>query len=53
VIRDLPLSPERVWQASARERAAVRRTYPLDHAFELPRDDVLALVGGKAANLAR
>ena len=29
----------------------MRRTYPLDHAFELPRDDVLALVGGKAANL--
>jgi pyruvate,orthophosphate dikinase len=35
----------------AREPAVVRRTYPLDHAFELPRDDVLALVGGKAANL--
>ena len=29
----------------------MRRTYPLDHAFELPRGDVLALVGGKAANL--
>ena len=29
----------------------MRRTYPLDHAFELPREDVLALVGGKAANL--
>jgi pyruvate, orthophosphate dikinase len=29
----------------------VRRTYPLDHAFELPHEDVLALVGGKAANL--
>ena len=29
----------------------MRRTYPLDQAFELPRDDVLALVGGKAANL--
>ena len=32
-------------------RADVRRTYPLGHAFELPREDVLALVGGKAANL--
>ena len=29
----------------------MRRTYPLGHAFELPREDVLALVGGKAANL--
>ena len=29
----------------------MRRTYPLDHTFELPREDVLALVGGKAANL--
>jgi pyruvate,orthophosphate dikinase len=29
----------------------VRRTYPLDEPFELPRDDILALVGGKAANL--
>ena len=30
----------------------MRRAYPLDHAFDLPRDDLLALVGGKAANLA-
>ena len=51
VIRDLPLSPERVWQALRGARADVRRTYPLGHAFELPREDVLALVGGKAANL--
>ena len=29
----------------------MRRTYPLDQAFELPRDDILALIGGKAANL--
>jgi pyruvate,orthophosphate dikinase len=29
----------------------VRHTYPLDHRFDLPREDVLALVGGKAANL--
>jgi pyruvate,orthophosphate dikinase len=29
----------------------VRRTYPLGHAFEGSREDVLALVGGKAANL--
>ena len=29
----------------------MRRTYPLDHAFELSREEVLALVGGKAANL--
>jgi pyruvate,orthophosphate dikinase len=29
----------------------VRRTYPLGNAFELPREDVRALVGGKAANL--
>ena len=29
----------------------MRRTYPLGHAFELPREEVLALVGGKAANL--
>jgi pyruvate, orthophosphate dikinase len=30
----------------------VRRAYPLDERFDLPPDDVLALVGGKAANLA-
>ena len=29
----------------------MRRTYSLNHAFDLPRGDVLALVGGKAANL--
>jgi pyruvate,orthophosphate dikinase len=29
----------------------VRHTYPLDHRFDLPRENVLALVGGKAANL--
>ena len=29
----------------------MRRTYALNHAFGLPREDVLALVGGKAANL--
>ena len=29
----------------------MKRTYPLDHAFELPRQDLLALIGGKAANL--
>jgi pyruvate,orthophosphate dikinase len=29
----------------------VRRTYPLDYPFDLPPEDVLALVGGKAANL--
>ncbi|MFL5770653.1 MAG: pyruvate, phosphate dikinase, partial [Chloroflexota bacterium] len=27
------------------------RAYALDHRFDLPRDEVLALVGGKAANL--
>jgi pyruvate, orthophosphate dikinase len=26
--------------------------YPLDHRFDLPSDEVLALIGGKAANLA-
>ncbi len=29
----------------------MRRTYPLDYPFELSREDLLALVGGKAANL--
>jgi pyruvate,orthophosphate dikinase len=29
----------------------VRFAYPLDHSFDLPPDEVLALVGGKAANL--
>ena len=30
----------------------VRHAYPLDFAFDLPPDELLALVGGKAANLA-
>ena len=52
VIRDLPLSPERVWRALQERRVVVRRAYPLDFAFDLPPDELLALVGGKAHNLA-
>ena len=53
VIRDLPLSPERVWRAlqeraDRREARRTRSTSP----FDLPPDELLALVGGKAANLA-
>ena len=46
-------SPERVWRA-LQERASRReaRRIPLDFAFDLPPDELLALVGGKAANLA-
>ena len=51
MIRDLPLSPERVWRA-LREASSREANVPARRqAFELPRDDVLALVGGKAANL--
>ena len=57
VIRDLPLSPERVWQAlqdDEREREAVRRTYAArPRRSTSTREASCALVGGKAANLAR
>ena len=60
-IRDLPLTPERVWRALHPEAGTelhtdevphvTRLVYGLDHPHALPLEEVTALVGGKAANL--
>ena len=56
VIRDLPLSPERVWRAlqeldGAEGAPMTRSVYALDEPHGDTLDEAKALVGGKAANL--
>ena len=53
VIRDLPLTPERVWRAlqECEGGGPVTYAFPLDAPHPGTLDDAKALVGGKAANL--